>query len=609
MSVSSSDQICDPLSEYIERRNHFQSAAESLEQRQGRLGNIRFILVIFSGILLVTSSFERSVPSWSAAIPFGIFLVTSPWAQRLSLRRHQALMSIRFYQFGVDRMSDNWMGKGTPGTEFIDDDHLYSGDLDLFGPGSLFERLCIAHTESGRHTLAQWLCEPAPIDEIRRRQEAIRELCAGKHWREQIDFMQAAAKPIQTNALVKWSRQGCTRRTAWLRIMAPVLFLFTVLAVLGWVQQWFGVGPVVLALLVQGGFAFLLAGRVRNALASLDQRSEDVYQLASMLFALERKSFQSNKLAQLRASLNDNAMRPSHQFARLQRYMGLLELTRNPIVGLAVTFLLWRTQIGLAVEAWRAQAGPALCRWLEVLGEIEALNSLAAYRYENPSDPFPTIETEGSRIQAISLSHPLLPRARSVANDFSLNPQESLLIVSGSNMSGKSTYLRTIGVNVVLALAGAPVRAGAMSLCRLHIGTSLRNQDSLQAGKSRFYAEITRLRRIVDRTGDGLPVLFLLDEILNGTNSHDRRIGAEAIVRLLLSKHAIGLITTHDLALTALADRLAPCARNVHFQDDLREGKLHFDYRLRPGVVQHSNALALMRAVGLIADEVKESSG
>ena len=142
-------------------------------------------------------------------------------------------MSIRFYQFGVDRMSDNWMGKGTPGTEFIDDDHLYSGDLDLFGPGSLFERLCIAHTESGRHTLAQWLCEPAPIDEIRRRQEAIRELCAGKHWREQIDFMQAAAKPIQTNALVKWSRQGCTRRTAWLRIMAPVLFLFTVLAVLG----------------------------------------------------------------------------------------------------------------------------------------------------------------------------------------------------------------------------------------------------------------------------------------------------------------------------------------------------------------------------------------
>ncbi len=603
MTVIAPDRPSDPLSEYIERRDHYQSSIKVIERRRAWLGNFRFVLVVVSGILLVISSFERSLPGWFAAIPFGLFLVTSPWAHRLNMRRHQALLKIRFYQFGVDRMEDNWMGKGTPGNEYFDEDHLYTQDLDIFGRGSLFERLCIAQTEVGRRALANWLSEPATTDEILARHEAIRELCEGLHWREHLEFTHASAKAIHTDALIRWNKHGSASVSPLGRILAPLLLLFTALMVAGWIGRFFDVGPVVLALVLQAGFAFLISRRVAGALGGVEKRSEDVYQLAAMLFALESKSFQSQKLEQLRAKLGADGLLPSRQLASLMRYLGYLELTHNPILGLALMFLLWRTQIGLAVESWRARTGPAMIRWLEVLGEIEALHSLAAYRHENPNDPFANITSDDTRIDAKALSHPLLPRAKSIANDCSLNAQEPLVIVSGSNMSGKSTYLRTIGVNIVLALAGAPVRAVSMSLSRVSIGTSLRTHDSLQAGTSRFYAEITRLRRIVDRTRDVLPVLFLLDEILNGTNSHDRRIGAEAIVRLLLSKKALGLITTHDLALTALPEHLGPGARNVHFQDELNNGELYFDYRLRPGVVQHSNALALMRAVGLIVDQ------
>jgi DNA mismatch repair ATPase MutS len=233
------------------------------------------------------------------------------------------------------------------------------------------------------------------------------------------------------------------------------------------------------------------------------------------------------------------------------------------------------------------------------VGEFEALSSLAGYAYEHPADPFPEITDEERVLDAEEVGHPLMAAARSVPNSIRLAGPLQLLVVSGSNMSGKSTLLRTIGVNVLLALAGAPVRARRMRLSPLAIGATIRIHDSLQAGTSRFYAEIQRIRQVMDLTNETLPVLFLFDEILHGTNSHDRAIGAEAIVRSFLKRGAIGLVTTHDLALTKVAESLAPHAANVHFEDELRDGKLVFDYRMKSGVVQKSNALELMKAVGI----------
>jgi DNA mismatch repair ATPase MutS len=261
--------------------------------------------------------------------------------------------------------------------------------------------------------------------------------------------------------------------------------------------------------------------------------------------------------------------------------------------------MLWTEQLAFAVESWRRVSGPALRRWLAAVGEIEALCSLGAYAYENPADVFPEFADETAWFQGEELAHPLLDRAGVVANSVQLGGDLRVLIVCGSNMSGKSTLLRTVGINAVLAQAGAPVRARRLRLSPLSLGASIRISDSLQTGTSRFYAEIQRLHRIMSLTTGPLTVLFLLDELLHGTNSHDRRIGAEAIVRGLVARCAIGLVTTHDLALAQVVESLAPRAANVHFQDEFKDGQMTFDYRLHQGIVQKSNALELMRSVGL----------
>ena len=239
--------------------------------------------------------------------------------------------------------------------------------------------------------------------------------------------------------------------------------------------------------------------------------------------------------------------------------------------------------------------------WLRGLGEIEALSSLAGYTFEHPADPFPEFlpASAPAEVRAEGLKHPLIAETKCVANDVSLGPDCRLMVVSGSNMSGKSTYLRTIGVNLALALAGAPVRARKFRMTHVRIGASIRTLDSIHEGTSRFYAEITRLGQIVKLAGQGTPLVFLLDEILGGTNSHDRRIGAGCVALALVQRGALGLMTTHDLALARIADELQPPGANYHFEDQLLNGKMSFDYRLRPGVVQKSNALELMRSVGL----------
>jgi DNA mismatch repair ATPase MutS len=261
--------------------------------------------------------------------------------------------------------------------------------------------------------------------------------------------------------------------------------------------------------------------------------------------------------------------------------------------------MLWGTQFAFVIESWRIQWGGSVPRWLDATGELEALVSLASHAYEHPQDSFPAIVDEGPLYEADAIGHPLIPEGQLVRNDLRLGGELRLLVVSGSNMSGKSTLLRTVGVNAVLALAGAPVRAKSLRLSPFALGASIRVQDSLQEGISRFYAEITHLRQIMELAEGDLPLLFLLDEILQGTNSHDRRVGADGLVRGLLERGAVGLVTTHDLALAKIADSLSPRAANVNFEDHLEDGRMSFSYRMQPGVVRKSNALALMRAVGL----------
>jgi hypothetical protein len=385
------------------------------------------------------------------------------------------------------------------------------------------------------------------------------------------------------------------------RIIAPILSAVMIASIVFYFA-FYGSGWVVIgALAAGGGFGRHYRKRVRDVTDAVADPARDLDVLSLVLARLERENWRCERLRKLHKALGamgTPGQPASRAIRRLVRLIEWLNSRLDAWFAVFAPFLLWATQFAFAIEAWRAKHGREIGGWLDAVGELEALCSLAAYAYEHPDDPFPEILESGTDFEVESMRHPLIPSARCVPNSLKLSPELQLLIVSGSNMSGKSTLLRTVGVNVALALAGAPVRAVRMKVPVVAMGATIRVQDSLQAGTSRFYAEIQRLRQIMDLTKT-MTVLFLLDEILHGTNSHDRAVGAEGVIRGLIGRGAIGIVTTHDLALAKLADALAPRAANYHFEDQLIDGRMVFDYQLHEGVVQKSNALELMRAVGL----------
>jgi hypothetical protein len=519
---------------------------------------------------------------------------------RVIERRIRADRAVAFYERGVARLEDRWTGAGNEGARFADADHRYAQDLDLFGRGSLFELLCTARTRVGEETLAKWLLAPADAAEIRARQEAIDELRSKLDlWEELALIGDEVAPRLHPEAIAKWGAAPPVLGPSWRRKALPVavfLFLATLAA-----SQIGAVGslPLLLAIALEVALALPVRESVLRVVRATELPVHDLGLLASLLKRLEAETFRAPRLVALRAAVETGGVPASRHIAQLERLINLLDARRNQLFAPIAPFLLWTTQLAYAVESWRARWGVDIGRWLSAIGELEAFVSLASYAYEHPDDVWPDLVAEAPLFDAKGLGHPLLPRGRCVRNDVRLAADHAVIVISGSNMSGKSTLLRAVGVNAVLAQAGAPVRAAGLRLSQLTVGTSMRSQDSLQAGTSRFYAEIKRIRLLVDLAGGPRPLLYLLDEILHGTNSHDRRIGAEAIVRGLVEKGSIGLVTTHDLTLAHIAESLAPRADNMHFEDHVENGTMTFDYLIRPGVVQKSNALELMRAIGL----------
>jgi DNA mismatch repair ATPase MutS len=506
---------------------------------------------------------------------------------------------VSYYERGLARLDGRWAGSGEPGTRFLDEGHPNALDLDLFGTGSLYELLCTARTRRGADRLASWLLEPAPPMEVRSRQAAVAELRSRIDLREDLALLGAdVPSGVDLDGLVQWGEAPAILVSRLARVLALVLAIFGVLGLAAWFA---GYGTLLLAvvLALEGGLALWLRDRVRRVVDPLERRAHDLAVFYGVLDRLEREQFASPRLAQLRAALEVTGKPPSERIAQLMSLIELLDSRRNLYFAPLAAVLMWTTQLAFALEGWRLATGRAIRGWLEAVAEFEALCALATYAFENPADPFPELVEEGPVFDGEGLGHPLLPVERFVRNDVRLNGEVGVFVVSGSNMSGKSTLLRTVGVNAVLAQAGAPVRAARLRISPLTVGATLRVQDSLQAGRSRFFAEVLRVRQLLELARGPRPLLFLLDELFHGTNSHDRRVGAEAVVRTLAEAGAIGLITTHDLALTHIADELAPRAVNVHFEDQFVDGAVTFDYRMRPGIVQHSNALALMRSVGI----------
>jgi hypothetical protein len=596
------------------------------------------LATFFSGAGLALMAWHSAVGvTWPLAT-LAVFAWLVRGHARILHARELATRGIEFYERGLARMEDRWAGSGAPGDRFHDDRHVYANDLDLFGRGSLFELLSQARTGAGEAMLAAWLMAAADPPEIQARQEAVEELASALDLREALAVSGADRRmSVNTVRLIEWAEAPMPPR----RMLRAVIWFFTasvLLAILylAFTSVWW---PLLAVLVLQSVALRRFRGEMSTILSTrepvvaadfvadtLAHRSQDLNAVADLLNHLERARFQGSHLVLLHSSLIGDGPSASRILRRLHRLSEMYDSQKNTaaipsglfllgvysgrewMLALALSvaglLLLVRPHIGLAVGRWRTQHGPRVRRWVETIARFEALSSLAAYRYEH-DDPFPEIvpldaaSDAGGLFEGVQLGHPLLPRVSMVRNDVALAGESKLLVVSGSNMSGKSTLLRTVGINAVMALAGAPVRAASLRLSPLAVGATLRIQDSLPEGRSRFYAEISRIRALADIAAGPLPLLFLLDELFHGTNSHDRLLGARDVVRSLLDRGAIGLITTHDLALTVIADGLAPRAVNVHFQDSFEQNTITFDYRMKPGPVRRSNALALMRAVGL----------
>jgi hypothetical protein len=576
-----------PRDLYTARLSERKSAAAALRKRELTLSFTRVAIAV----LVVVLFFIRI---WLALIPIALFIALAIVHERVIRARKRLEGGAAFYERGIARIDGTWAGRGDRGDEFADDHHPYAADFDFFGSGSLFELISLAVTRAGRTRLATWLKSPSmDVGEIRARQAAVSEL------RDNVDLREDLATDVVNVSLDAWASMARVEITPMERIASIALPLIAIPILALTIPTLFGlwsfpIWPLIAISAVIGVVTRAMTPRVAQIISGIERAEPALALLGGMLQRLEREPFHCEKLGALQSLI-----RGAHlDIEQLRKRVALLDARRNQFFMPIAALLMWTPNVAFAIERWRAEHGRAVIDWIDVVAEFEALASLASFAFEHPSFALPDIAEHAPHFDARALGHPLIPDDRRVPNDLRLDDTLRLLIVSGSNMSGKSTMLRSAGIAAVLAMTGAPVCAQSLTISPMAVGASIRIHDSLQENASRFYAEILRIRQVLEMSQRG-PLLFLLDEMLAGTNSHDRRIGAEAIVRALVERGGAGLVSTHDLALAQIADDLAPKAANVHFEDHIEHGNVVFDYRMRQGVVTKNNALALMRSVGI----------
>ena len=537
---------------------------------------------------------------WVFFLPMAAALWAFEEARKCDSRVRDSGCLHDFYRRRLQRLQHEWMGKGDPGVDLQIADHLNARDLDLFGEGSLFELLCDVQTPAGRNVLAEWLQSPAPPEEVVSRQQAIRSLSGRTDLREKLALLSGdEASEYSWNSLCDWLAANPIRFPRWAPWLGLLLSLSMVsVAVCGWSEV---LKPhdalLVLAVIgtAEGALALFLRRRVRFILAGMHLPARKFESIRKLCLLVDGESMEGASLSQVQRGL----LGSSKLVSQLQRLVRLRELRDNEYLFWPLFPLLWSTQWTMRIEQWRQLHGRKLLQYLALLGEFEALMAIAAHAYENPADPYPEVVADGPLFEAIGMGHPLMDVRTCVQNDLTLGGETRFLLVTGSNMSGKSTLLRAVGLNSTLAQMGAPVRAKRLRLSPLQVGASIRVDDSLMNGRSHFYAEVERLKAMFERAASNLPVLFLIDELFGGTNSADRRVAAEAVIRLLVERGAIGLVTSHDLAVTEIAEKRELKGANMHFADLPTAEALSFDYHLRPGKVEHSNALKIIRMMGI----------
>jgi hypothetical protein len=590
-------RLLDPVSFYSSRLQQQKEALAAEQRRSGQLSLGRV-----STFLLGASSIGAHIFGQApGALPLGlgllgVFTVLVLVHARVAQREEQRKAAVLFNERGLARARDEVDRLPPRGDPRKHREHPYASDLDLLGERSVMARLDAMETEPSETLLTAWLLAPAAPEEVRSRQEAVQELTPLTELREAL-FVHA--RPVATKnpdlaRFASWSQQPGPR-TAGLTVLGLLLPVATAILFFGGAA----LGAPPWAWGVTAGLQWALTMSLGALGASgLDEASKGAAALGAFGGVLERlraEKLATPRLARIEATLAE----AGPALKRLESLASWAEARENGLFRLMVgPLVMYDLNLWMALERWRKAHGAAVTAWLDALAEGLALAGLATHAFDNPGHTFPELSEGPPRLSARGLAHPLLPRGKRVANDVTLQGPGHALLITGSNMSGKSTLLRSMGVAVAMAQAGATVAAEHLALSPLRVRTSIRISDSLAAGYSHFYAELLALKRVVDESSEG-PVFLLLDEILHGTNSVERQSGAVSVVAHLLRQGALGAVTTHDLGLAELVDLLPGQVQLVHFQEQHEGDQMTFDYKLRTGLLRSGNALALMRQLGL----------
>jgi hypothetical protein len=593
--------MCSVLLAYQTRLAELYTAASQFRASRSAALIAFLITIALCCVLSYFSLVKRKVRLPLVLVPLPISLYAcKTYFNRRSLMLNRLRISF-FYEKGCRRLQNTWAGSGETGIEFLPASHPYVNDLNVLGEGSLFELLCTCRTRVGQRALAHYLLGPISIHQSLRRQQAIQELKENTILREQIavlgkfEFQQASWETI-TN----WLQRPVTKVPRLARIISLLcslsLFVLSLLA-FDEAVRWNTVLPqIALLFTVNTAIGLYYRKSVSDSAPSIRSLSLELSTLRDGLQLMTRQNFESDLLRQLAC---DPCLHQPKKIRRLDRLVNAFVACDREWFYMTSRFLSLGTNLYFALESWRHRYAATLLQAASVWGEFEALVALANYAYEHPENAFPTFSDRKRFLDMKAVGHPLLPPETSVANDIRFDERSRFYVISGSNMAGKSTVLRTIGLNLVLAFAGAPVCARELTLSRLRVCASISIQDSLSDGVSKFLAEMERIKQAFDISEVDGVVLFLIDEILSGTNSTDRRTATELILREFIRRDAIGALSTHDLSLTELAAIPGLCGKNMHMQSKDAADPLQFDYLLKPGVATRTNALAIARLAGV----------
>lgn len=589
-----------PSEVFTQRQTVFLQQAEVFQRRYSQLSTAR-LSIFLATIALVWGLYrmDSTVALLTGIVGLIGFAIVLRKHQKTARQRDLYRSLVAINKDEAARLSLRFSRTET-GEMFAVKNHAYCNDLDVFGPHSLFKLLNRAHTRIGMKALADWLLNPADPIEITVRQLAISELTPLLDWRQDFEAIAHLEKQIAepTDFLQHWLQAGQNESIArWKHLR-----WLPILTIVGIITAFFGLIPWVVVLLLLGFHGFIL-GKLNASVKAYAEQSQGIVEtlkaFSTLLEKIENQPFTSAKLRQLQSQLKDSAT-ASKSIQQLASVTDNLNFRLNPYFMLAIGLpTLWDLQWMTKLEDWKHTHRHHLKVWLNVLGEIETLSSLAGFAYANPAYPFTEISPKDFHLKATQVGHPLILAEKRVSNSFELNKVGQTAIITGSNMSGKSTFLRTLGINTVLALAGSVVCAEAFSCSIVRIFTSMRTQDSLEENTSSFYAELKRLQSLLQLAkSSGIPVFYFLDEILKGTNSADRHRGAEALIKQLHLLNGSGFVSTHDLELGQMATE-HNFVHNYSFYSTFSEGKLHFDYHLQAGICREFNATALMQQIGI----------